>query len=158
MVFFSFSLFQQAERERVRASWANAHSTHTPNADQTSSTAAVVRQIRLPRASTTPKPRHPETPFLAVPKPPPGKRPQRKKYPVPLFERKCHAVAPLLFLYNFVALKSHFCTLPILGPVLALLWRGGKEGGGGKNRKQTSPRRNNPQRRDRGCSTPAQTR
>lgn len=143
----------------MRASWANAHSTHTPNADQTSSTAAVVRQIRLPRASTTPKPRHPETPFLAVPKPPPGKRPQRKKYPVPLFERKCHAVAPLLFLYNFVALKSHFCTLPILGPVLALLWRGGKEGGGGgKNRKQTSPRRNNPQRRDRGCSTPAQTR
>lgn len=48
--FFSFSLFQQAER----ASWANAHSTHTPNADQTSSTAAVVRPIRLPRASTTP--------------------------------------------------------------------------------------------------------
>lgn len=67
--FFSFSLFQQAER----ASWANAHSTHTPNADQTSSTAAVVHQIRLPRASTTHKPRHPEPPFLAVRKPPPGK-------------------------------------------------------------------------------------
>lgn len=115
----------------MRASWANAHSTHTPNADQTSSTAVVVRQIRLPRASTTPKPRHPETPFLAVPKPPPGKRPQRKKYPVPLFERKCHAVAPLLFFVQLCRAEISLLYTANPWPCPRSTLEGGKRRGGG---------------------------
>lgn len=141
-VFFFLSFFSFSTSREL---CGQTHTVHTPNADQTSSTAAV-QQIRLPRASMPPTTQ--KRLSLRCENPHRERKQQQQQQQKEKSSLSASATSSRHSLCTTLSPKSHFCTLPILSRDLPQL-------GGGKNRKQTSPRRNNPQRRDTGCGAPA---
>lgn len=111
--FFSFS----TSRELC----GQTHTVHTPNADQTSSTAAV-QQIRLPRASMPPNTQ--KRLSLRCENPHRERKQQQQKEKSSL---SASATSSRHTLCTTLSPKSHFCTLPILSRDLPQLEGGQKQ-------------------------------
>lgn len=125
-VFFFFLSFFSFSTSRELC--GQTHTVHTPNADQTSSTAAV-QQIRLPRASTPPTTQK----RLSLRCENPHRERKQQQQHKEKSSLSASATSSRHSLCTTLSPKSHFCTLPILSRDLPQL------GGGAKTENRWAP-------------------